>query len=123
MATHPKKAKSASDGLSPLFGVVIRAIDSGAWKRQDLNRAMSAHMSGVALGIFLGRMEREGWISARKGGWAITTRGAGLLPKVQRLPEMRPLQLPPMPPRRPGSSTAHIPSMAAGIERQWRHPI
>ena len=123
MATHPKKAKGDANGLSPLYVVVIRALESGAWRHAQLARVMSPHLGGDAFSAFIRRMESDGWITARKGGWLASPKGLGLLPSRQHLPPMKPLQHQVVPPRRPGSNHDHIPSIAAGRERTYRHPI
>lgn len=128
MATHPKTSKkngrqSLSDAPSPFTSVVIRNINQGAWTHAKLANAMKAHMSGDRLKAFLNRLRDLGLIQNRRGGWVVLAKGMDYLPKVGGLPPMAPYTPPPAPPRRPGSSHAHIPSVAAGREYTYRHPI
>ena len=53
----------------------------------------------------------------------LTDRGRDQLPAVQPAAVMRPYVVPVQPPRRAGSMRfTSLPSLAAGVARDWRHP-
>lgn len=111
---------------SPAIGgkahiAVIRAIQAGAWTHRAVIRSLNSICSGETAINAVRRMENEGLIGRKRGGWHVTAKGQSLLP-IAQLPPMTPYRTPKGSPMRPGAMDfGRLPSMAAGQLREHRH--
>lgn len=114
-----------SRGLGTAQLAVMRAIADGRTTEMDMKLALKPYAGGVSAQAIL-----RGLRAAQFIGWHrptdryyLTDRGRDQLPAVQPAAVMRPYVVPVQPPRRAGSMRfTSLPSLAAGVARDWRHP-
>lgn len=112
-------------GIGDAGMTVLRSIRDGRQSDREVRLALKPFCSGEAAVALLQSMRNAGYISRNRGGrWHLTMQGRGVMPEpVQQVP-MRPYVAPKRAPVRPGAMAfASLPSVAAGVERAWRHPI
>lgn len=111
--------------LGPMHMIILRAVASGDGSNAHLNRVMKAHTSPDVLARMLQRLHADMGLLRRKrgGAWALTERGAALLPSPGGLPPMAQYRPPVAPPRRPGAEAhRNVASLLGSQRRDWRHP-
>lgn len=111
-------------GIGDAGMTVLRSIRDGRQSDREVRLALKPFCSGEAAVALLQSMRNAGYISRNRGGrWLLTLQGRGVMPEpVQQVP-MRPYVVPVQPPRRAGSMRfTSLPSLAAGVARDWRHP-
>ena len=114
-----------SRGLGTAQLAVMRAIADGRTTEMDMKLVLKPYAGGTAAQAVL-----RGLRAAQFIGWHLPTdryyltdRGRDQLPAVQPAAVMRPYVVPVQPPRRAGSMRfTSLPSLAAGVARDWRHP-
>lgn len=103
--------------------LVIRAIHIHRARSIESVHMHTAQMTGaISPRRALERMEDAGLIERKDDGYHATRAGLDILPPDAPR-NWTPLRIQPAPPRREGSMDfAKLPSVAAGIKRQWKPP-
>ena len=112
-------------GIGVAQMAALQAIAVGRGDDREIRVVLKAYVSGPAASVMLDRLKAAGMIGWHSRGqrWYVTPKGAEQLPRVRDVPAMRPYVPPQAPPRRDGSmSFAGVRSVAAGVQREWRHP-
>lgn len=112
-------------GLGTAQIAVLQAISDGRMTEMDMRLVLKPYASGATAQAILRGLRTTGLIGWHRPSdrYYLTARGSGLVPAVQPAAVMRPYVVPVQPPRRAGSMRfTSLPSLAAGVARDWRHP-
>lgn len=112
-------------GLGTAQMAVLQAISDGRVTEMDMKYVLKPYAAGTAAIALLRGLRTAGLIGWHRRGdrYYLTGKGRDQLPAVQPAAVMRPYVAPVQPPRRAGSMRfTSLPSLAAGVARDWRHP-
>lgn len=101
-------------GHGYLYQIIVQAILAGGRELPEIRKRTKSHASGAVLETVLQNMQARGFLARGGGGYNVTPKGMQCLPATSPLNTSPPYIPPPSQPRRPGSSTDHIPSLVAG---------
>lgn len=110
LGKEQKSSLRGGIGMGPM--AVLRAIQGEEHNPKKLATAAVAHVARAMIPVLMANLVRDGYIVRGRGGLCfLTDKGRAQLPSAVPAYDTRPYIAPPMPPRRPGSCHAHIPSV------------
>lgn len=110
---------SGTPGYGYLYQLVVSAIRNGQRTERQIAPTLKSHCGGIALKNLLRKMNERGFIIRNRYGWTVTNKGLEYLPN-KGYTNTTVYKPPQAPPRRPGSSIEHIPSVYADIRVPYR---